>query len=484
MLRFLLNSAVAVALAAPGARIHAQDAPDALAIKAVRYYRADAGRTLVKAFVEVPYALLQSGGTGSDAMMTYSVSARVLDSNGMSLLPEAMRWWQRIPAERKVPRAVGLEQMQFAVAPGTYRVEVTVEDSVTGRKSQVTTNIEGYAAAPAASDLLLSPAMRLADANDSVPLPGEMRVGSTMIVPVALLRLTPLRPKAYYFLEAYTGTPQEQSGTMQVAIVGANGASMLKTAPAPVRVAPGGGILKGQVDLDGLPEGRYTLQVLVSLNGKTTERSAEFVMAPLEATLLADTAAVSRNRMTDEGYFGAMSEAQLDTAAAPLVLIAKSREMRAYPTLSVAAKRRFLADFWAKRDGSPGTARNEERERFYGAIAYANEAYRVGRGKQELGWQTDRGRVYTRYGAPDDILRRVPTGQAPPYEVWRYTRGRPKFYIFADRTGIGGYNLIHTNDLQETGIPTWRDIITEDAVRDVGQFLGIDFYSGSSGGSL
>jgi hypothetical protein len=73
----------------------------------------------------------------------------------------------------------------------------------------------------------------------------------------------------------------------------------------------------------------------------------------------------------------------------------------------------------------------------------------------------------------------VPTGQAPPYEVWRYTRGRPRYYVFADRTGIGAYNLIQTNDLQETGIPTWREILTEDAVRDVGLFLGVDFYGGS-----
>lgn len=482
MFRFLLSSVVGAALAAPHAVLQAQTAEDALAIRAVRYYRPDAGRTLVKAFVEVPYTLLHAGSAGPDAMMTYAVSARVLDSSGLSL--EALRWSQRVPAQFKMPRAVGLEQMQFAVPAGTYRLEVSVEDSVTGRKSQVEARIEGYAAAPPASDLLLSPAMRVADTNDSVPQPGEMRVGSTMIVPAALLRLSPLRAKAYYFLEAYTGSEQEQSGTMHVAVIGADGASVFKTAPVPIRLAAGGGILKGQVDLDGLPEGRYTLQVVVSLNGRTTERSAELVMAPLDETLAADTAAAVRNLVGDAGYFAAMNEAELDTAAAPLALVAKSREMRPYQGLSVAAKRRFLTDFWTQRDPTPGTERNEAREQFYGAIAYANETYRVGRGKQEMGWQTDRGRIYTKHGAPDDVLRRVPTGEAPPYEIWRYTRGRPKYYIFADRTGIGAFRLIHTNDLQETGIPTWRDIIKEDAVRDAGQFLGIDFYSGSSGSNL
>ena len=476
MLRFLLTSAMAAAALAPAAPLHAQDA---LAMRAVRYYRSEGGRTLVKAFVQVPYTLLQPTGTGPDAVMAYSVSARVMDGSGMSLLPEPMVWQGRVPASMKAPNASTLEQMEFALAPGTYRVEVTVEDSVSGRKSQVSKEIEGYPALPAASDLLLSPAMRVADANDTVPQSGEMRAGNTLIVPATTVRLTPLRPKVYYFLEAYTSSPQEQAGTMQVAVIGTNGASITKTSPAPVRVPPGGGMLKGQLDLDGLPEGRYTLQVSVNLEGKSTERSAEFEMAGLEETLTADTANVAAVRSTDEGYFAGMNEAELDSAAAPLVLIAKSREMSTYESLSLSAKRRFLSEFWKQRDASPETQRNEERERFYGAIAYANRQFRVGRGKQELGWQTDRGRIYTRNGAPDDILRRVPTGQAPPYEVWRYTRGKSRYYVFADRTGIGGYNLIQTNDLQETGIPTWREIMTEDAVRDVGLFLGVDFYGGS-----
>lgn len=476
MLHSILTTALAVAVLAPAAPLHAQDA---LSIRAVRYYRSEGGRTLVKAFVQVPYTLLQPSGTGPDARMAYTVSARVMDGSGMSLLPEPMVWQGGAAASLKAANASSLEQMEFALAPGTYRVEVTVEDSVSGRKSQVSADIQGYPAVPPASDLLLSPAMRVADANDSVPLPGEMRAGNTLIVPATTLKLTPLRPKAYYFLEAYTSSPQEQAGTMQVAVLGANGASVTQTSPAPVRVPAGGGMLKGQLDLDGLPGGRYTLQVKVSLEGKTTERSAEFEMAGLDETLTADTAVLAMARETDEGYFAALNEAQLDSAAAPLVLIAKSREMNTYESLSPAAKRRFLAEFWRSRDTSPETQRNEERERFYGAIAYANRQYRVGRGKQELGWQTDRGRVYTRHGAPDDILRRVPAGQAPPYEVWRYTRGKPRYYVFADRTGIGVYNLIQTNDLQETGIPTWREILTEDAVRDVGLFLGVDFYGGS-----
>ena len=487
MLRNFLTLVVAasMAVAAPAG------AQDALSMRAVRYYRADdAGKTLVKAFVEVPYSMLQPSGSGADAVLTYSVSARVLDSSGMSLLPEALSWRTRVPASMGGPNSVGIEPMQFAVTPGVYRLEVTVADSVSGRQAQVTTTVEGYGRVPPASDLLLSPAMRVADANDTVPQPGEMRWGNTLVAPVVKLRLSPLRPQVFYFLEAYNTSTEEQAGTMEVAILGQGGSLVTQTPPQPVRIGPGGGILKGSLDLDGLPEGAYTLQVTVNLGGARTQRAAELEMAGLEATLASQqqqSAPVTNasGAETDEAYFAGMSEAQLDTAAAPLILlVSRPRDLRTYESLSLDAKRRFLAEFWKGRDQTPATARNEERERFYGAIAYANEAYRVGRGRQELGWQTDRGRIYAKYGAPDDRLRRVQAGGAPPYEVWRYTRGRSRWFIFADRTGIGGYNLIHTNDLQENGIPSWQEVLTPDAVRDIGQFLGQDFLGGSSGSNL
>lgn len=482
MLRKILTSLVVAASVTHAAPVEAQDA---LSMRAVRYYRAeDAGKTLVKAFVEVPYSMLQPSGNGADGVLTYSVSARVLDSSGMSLLPEALSWRTRVPASMRGPNSVGIEPMQFAVTPGVYRLEVTVADSVSGRQSQVTATVEGYGRVPPASDLLLSPAMRVADANDTVPQPGEMRWGNTLVAPVVKLRLSPLRPQAYYFLEAYNASTEEQAGTMEVAILGQGGALVTQTPATPVSIGPGGGILKGSVDLDGLPEGNYTLQVTVNLGGTRTQRSAELAMAGLEATLASqETGPVAATGAAegDEAYFGAMTEAQLDTAATPLVLIARARDLRTYESLSPDAKRRFLVEFWKTRDQTASTPRNEERERFYGAIAYANEAYRVGRGRQELGWQTDRGRIYAKNGAPDDRLRRVQGGGAPPYEVWRYTRGRPRFFIFADRTGIGGYNLIHTNDLQENGIPSWQEVLTPDAVRDIGQFLGQDFLGGSSG---
>jgi GWxTD domain-containing protein len=231
------------------------------------------------------------------------------------------------------------------------------------------------------------------------------------------------------------------------------------------------------VDLEGLPPGQYQMKVAVELPQKRFERTAELVMAPLEETLARDTVRLAAERATDAGYFGQMSGPALDSAFAPIAIVADGNELRAWDkTLSDDGKRKFLADFWARRDPSPGTAQNEARERFYETIAFANKNYRE---RKVPGWKTDRGRVYVRNGgAPDDVLRRPSESKAPPYEVWRYNRGGQRWYIFADLSnGFGSYRVMNSNDLKEPRKADWREIMTEEAVRDAGRFLNVDFYS-------
>jgi len=36
--------------------------------------------------------------------------------------------------------------------------------------------------------------------------------------------------------------------------------------------------------------------------------------------------------------------------------------------------------------------------------------------------------------------------------------------------------LLQTNDLNEVSKPDWREILTEDAVTEIGRWLGVNFY--------
>jgi hypothetical protein len=60
--------------------------------------------------------------------------------------------------------------------------------------------------------------------------------------------------------------------------------------------------------------------------------------------------------------------------------------------------------------------------------------------------------------------------------VWRYTRGKDRYYIFADRTGFGNYQLLATNDLKETGLPDYARLLGSQALQDISRFIGVDLF--------
>jgi GWxTD domain-containing protein len=175
--------------------------------------------------------------------------------------------------------------------------------------------------------------------------------------------------------------------------------------------------------------------------------------------------------------FSEADEARLDSLAQPLVFLVESqRELALYRTLTTEGKRRFLREFWARRDPTPGTPENEARTEFYRGVAYANEAFKESGRADVPGWNTDRGRIYLKNGRWDELDTK-PAASPRPYEVWKYTRGRGRYYVFQDQTGIGHYTLIGTNDNREVGRSGWERLLGVDGAKDAYQFLGLDIRS-------
>ncbi|HXE57866.1 MAG TPA: GWxTD domain-containing protein [Gemmatimonadales bacterium] len=440
-----------------------------LELRAVRFYRAESGTTRVKAFAEIPFSLMEPTGGGPDGHLSYQVTFRVVDSTGLTLHQQS--WRARASVAARQAGAEAVELLDFALAPGRYRIEVGVQDSVSGRRIDGTLPIEAFRERPPASDLLLSPRMRLADGTAAAE-PGEFPQGNTLVTAVAELALTPLRSRAYYLVEAYSEGPD--SGALAVRVQDSTGQPVVRTRPVAVTLPPGGGVLRGQVDLAGLPPGEYTLCAELTIGGRTVERRAPLVMARLDSTLARAAEQTSLERRTDAGYFGAMDDAELKEARAPLVYLEESADrLKHFEEVSLAAKRKLLVDFWQRRDPTPGTPENEAREAFYRAIDYANRTFREGGRNPRAGWRSDRGRIYARNGTPDDVLQRQREGQAPPYLVWRYTRDRNRYYIFVDRTGFGAYELVASNDLREPSRPDWIRFIGAPAAQDIERYLGV-----------
>ena len=407
--------------------------------------------------LQVVQGLVSPGGRPGAA---YRVTFTVRDSNQLILVSQS--WSQWIPASLLTLKGGStVEHITFAAQPGRYTVEMTVKDSATGRVTSATTGITAYSGSPAASDLLLASAMRSASGADTMVGAGEVRKGSTILAASGGEVLTPRRANLGCYLELYTVRPESVQVSLRV--VGEDTVHVVTLPPRSLSLGSAGGVLQETLDLSGLPPGRYRLEATVTGGDSTVTRSAPFRMAGFEADSAAASFAANRIRAP----FDTMTEAQLDDAYAPLFYLMRSDEQGIYSGLNVDGKRAFLQRFWAQREAGPGS---ERMSAFYARIDQANRRFREGGASEVPGWRTDRGRIFIRYGEPDEVLHRPQPGSTDPYEVWKYSTGRALKFVFMDLTRFGNYSLIYTNDRHETSRPDWESLLGTEALADVTQF--------------
>lgn len=114
----------------------------------------------------------------------------------------------------------------------------------------------------------------------------------------------------------------------------------------------------------------------------------------------------------------------------------------------------FVEQFWLRRDPTPDTPENEFREEHYRRIAYANEHFAAGK----KGSLTDRGQIYIKFGAADEIDAHPSGGTYDrpqeegggttstfPFEDWRYRYiegiGQEVEIEFVDTCMCGDYHM-------------------------------------------
>ncbi len=100
-------------------------------------------------------------------------------------------------------------------------------------------------------------------------------------------------------------------------------------------------------------------------------------------------------------------------------------------------RKHFVEQFWLRRDPTPGTAENEFKEEHYRRIAYSNVHFAA----QIMGALTDRGRIYIRYGPPDEIHAQTENGI--PKQIWHYEAFSSSGYIVSEGNAPRGNNKVN-----------------------------------------
>lgn len=133
----------------------------------------------------------------------------------------------------------------------------------------------------------------------------------------------------------------------------------------------------------------------------------------------------------------AMLGANFDDTLEILGLIASGEELKPLREAPESGRTAAWAAFWAARDPDPSTDVNEALTQYLERLQYVTEEF----SQFGPGWRSDRGRVYIRYGPPEQIDTAMDQRSTGEYEIWRYyTRNRS--FIFYDMFGVGDFKLV------------------------------------------
>jgi GWxTD domain-containing protein len=429
----------------------------AIALAARRFYQQDAGGTTVEVLAELN---LRRVAATTGPVTRYRVAVTVQDSAGTTLTESA--WNREVPATvARRPGASATESFRFSAVPGRYTVRLLVSADGIAPLSQAV-EVTAFRARPPMSDLVLATGVRAAEDSGAVA-PGEIRRGTMAMRSAPMPRFPLDSVRVTYYAEVYPWRPDGFTGQLRVEVSGAGGRRMVQTPARQVSIDAAGGVARGSLDLTGLPEGRYTLKVMLAAPDSTISAEAPFEVAARPAPTAERPAAPS-------DPFETMSEQGLDSLYGPTEYLLESRERGTYNALSLAGKRRFMQDLWRRRDPTPQTPDNPALTDFLRTLAFVNASFREAGAAGRPGWLTDRGRVYLRNGAPQETLRR-PSATPRPYEVWKFSRGRPLWYVFYDRSGLGNYELIGSNDVRESSQSGWEAYLGPEGAQDVREFI-------------
>lgn len=121
------------------------------------------------------------------------------------------------------------------------------------------------------------------------------------------------------------------------------------------------------------------------------------------------------------------------------------------------AKKTFFYTFWVSRDG-------ETADQAW--LAYRKEVEKVNASFStpiRKGYETQRGRIYLKYGEPNVITDRPSDPESYPYQIWHYHRlgnYNDVRFVFYNRDGVSNdYDLLHAEIPGEVRNPQWRMVL-------------------------
>lgn len=215
----------------------------------------------------------------------------------------------------------------------------------------------------------------------------------------------------------------------------------------------------GEFDITRLPSGNYLLifqvknkqNVVVAESEMFFQRSNPDIQYSLEDLASIDVNATFASRITNNDTLQEYVNC-LDPIATELE---KNFIYKQSHTSDLKTKQQFFYNFWSARDmNNPELAW----QNYYAQVLIVNKAYKTQISK---GYETDRGRVYLKYGPPNVISESYNEPSSYPYEIWHYyelagNQRNKKFVFYAYDMITNNFKLLHSDAIGEIQNYKWQ----------------------------
>ncbi|MEY4926114.1 MAG: hypothetical protein RI894_550 [Bacteroidota bacterium] len=126
-----------------------------------------------------------------------------------------------------------------------------------------------------------------------------------------------------------------------------------------------------------------------------------------------------------------------------------------YKTKDLEGMRRYLFAYWARLYPTKPQAAYRQ---YMAVVTELDEQYSSA---MQKGHESDRGRIYLKYGKPDNIVSQESEIGAPPYEVWTYSKlnenqNYAKFIFYNESLAANDFVLLHSTARGEINDPQWQ----------------------------
>jgi GWxTD domain-containing protein len=423
--------------------------------------------TIMEGYIQISMSAIELvSGPGSGAHVDFSLTLE--DTARKEVYRNSWTYEDVITAEMLSEEGKTLLQ-SFALLlnPGKYTLRLNVSGVKEDVAHEFERQVEAPAERPLISDILLAThivvdtlAQKSGEATDVAssyakdgllltPNPSSRFVGATSLV--------------YFYCQIQNQDTIPSDVHVQFELIDSDEKLVKKLPDKNLKVTGKSRIFVGAFSTAGLKEGNYLLKSVAKQNsssgGEFTSRRDKPFTVTAKRAVLASYAQVNE--------YGDFSEAQLDSVSRLMRYLLTGKARDTYNSLSLVGKRNFLHEFWKNRDPVPATPENEFRTEYERRLDHANTTFGMGWEANAIeGWLTDRGRIYSKFGEPNERITRPNEAGSPPWELWKYFSSGYS-YLFVDRTDQELYDLVYTNDKDEPIIPGWERQFPERVLEDI-----------------